>query len=201
MTAAGASSREVIVALATAPGDGPVAVVRASGDDAAKVLCRVDARMPEGPMRRCVRAAELRLSAGPLPCLVACMPGPHSYTGEDAFELFVPGHAEVVRLALHALAQSPGVRDAGPGEFTLRAFEQGRLTLEQAEGVAATILPAGSVTREVQQGRLVVTPIAAPRITRVMALDTATSRPLESTHRAVIRIIRETARASQGGVS
>ena len=70
-----------------------------------------------------------------------------------------------------------------------------------AEGVAATILPAGSVTREVQQGRLVVTPIAAPRITRVMALDTATSRPLESTHRAVIRIIRETARASQGGVS
>ena len=49
MTAAGASSREVIVALATAPGDGPGAVVRASGDDAAKVLRRVDARMPEGP--------------------------------------------------------------------------------------------------------------------------------------------------------
>jgi tRNA modification GTPase len=139
MTAAGASSRDVIVALATAPGNGPMAVVRASGDGAVEALRRVDARMPEGPMRRCVRAAELRLSAGPLPCLVACMPGPHSYTGEDAFELFVPGHAEVVRLVLHALTQSPGVREAGPGEFTLRAFEQGRLTLEQAEGVAATI--------------------------------------------------------------
>jgi len=98
MTAAGASSRDVIVALATAPGNGPMAVVRAGGDGAAEVLRRVDARMPEGSMRRCVRAAELRLSAGPLPCLVACMPGPHSYTGEDAFELFVPGHAEVVRL-------------------------------------------------------------------------------------------------------
>jgi len=139
MTAAGASSRDVIVALATAPGNGPMAVVRASGDGAAEALRRVDARMPEGVMRRCVRAAELRLSAGPLPCLAACMPGPHSYTGEDAFELFVPGHAEVVRLVLHALMQSPGVREAGPGEFTLRAFEQGRLTLEQAEGVAATI--------------------------------------------------------------
>ena len=71
MTAAGASSRDVIVALATAPGNGPMAVVRASGDGAVEALRRVDARMPEGPMRRCVRAAELRLSAGPLPCLAA----------------------------------------------------------------------------------------------------------------------------------
>lgn len=165
MTAAGASSRDVIVALATAPGDGPMAVVRASGDGAAEALRHMDARMPEGPMRRCVRSAELRLSAGSLPCLVACMPGPHSYTGEDSFELFVPGHAEVVRLVLQASMQSPGVREAGPGEFTLRAFEQGRLTLEQAEGVAATI--AARTDAEVQAAAMLRSGTVGTRVHQV----------------------------------
>ncbi|RVT90986.1 LysR family transcriptional regulator [Sphingomonas crocodyli] len=66
------------------------------------------------------------------------------------------------------------------------------------EGVAATILPVGAVTREVQEGRLAITPIVSPKITRVMALATASSRPLENTHRAVIRVIREVAGSPQG---
>lgn len=67
------------------------------------------------------------------------------------------------------------------------------------EGVAATILPTGAVMREVEQGLLVVTPIVAPRIKRVMTLATATSRPLEKSHNAVIRIIREVAAEVQAG--
>jgi tRNA modification GTPase len=130
---------ETIVAVASAPGHAAVAVVRASGIGATEVLRSIDRRMPTGPLRRAIRAAELRLVAGPLPCLVATMPSPASYTGEDAFELLVPGHPALVQAALAAMLARPGVRVANPGEFTLRAFGAGRLTLEQAEGVAATI--------------------------------------------------------------
>lgn len=139
MAAHGGRNHEVIVAQASAPGRSAMAVVRASGDGVAEALRRLDARSPAGPLIRGVRAGEIALAAGPLPCLVASMPAPGSYTGEDSIELFVPGHPEVVRLVLEALCAAPGVRRAGPGEFTLRAFEHGRLTLEQAEGVAATI--------------------------------------------------------------
>lgn len=67
------------------------------------------------------------------------------------------------------------------------------------EGVVATILPRGSVTREMQQGLLAATPIVSPSITRIMTLATASSRPLENTHRAVIRIIRDAAEEVQSG--
>ncbi|MFM7806696.1 MAG: tRNA modification GTPase [Planctomycetota bacterium] len=139
MAATGGPAHDVIVAQATAPGRSAMAVVRASGERADELLRRVDARMPAGVMVRGVRAGEIAIAAGSLPCLVASMPAPGSYTGEQAFELIVPGHPEVVRLVIEALCAVPGVRRAGPGEFTLRAFESGRLTLEQAEGVAATI--------------------------------------------------------------
>ena len=140
MTGTPAAAGEVIVALATAPGRSPSAVVRASGDDAAEVLRSLDARMPAGRMRRGVRGALLRLPVGPLPCLAITMPAPGSYTGEDSFELVLPGHPALCERLIDALcAARAGVRLAKPGEFTLRAFASGRLTLEQAEGVAATI--------------------------------------------------------------
>ena len=139
MAAVRGRASDLIVAQATAPGRSAMAVVRASGAMAADLLRVIDARMPIGPMGRGVRAARVAIAAGPLPCLVACMPAPGSYTGEDAFELLVPGHPEVVRQVIEALCAQPGARLAGPGEFTLRAFESGRLTLEQAEGVSATI--------------------------------------------------------------
>jgi tRNA modification GTPase len=139
MSGAQAAAREVIVAVASAPGRSDMAVVRASGTRASGVLRDVDARMPAGPPRRGVRAGELQLPIGRLPCLVLTMPAPASYTGEDSFELLVPGHPALGELVVRALEDRGLARRAGPGEFTLRAFESGRLTLEQAEGVAATI--------------------------------------------------------------
>jgi tRNA modification GTPase len=65
--------------------------------------------------------------------------GPASYTGEDSAELILPGNPDVVRRVLDDLTAHAGVRHAGPGEFSARAFLNGKLTLEQAEGVAATI--------------------------------------------------------------
>jgi tRNA modification GTPase len=140
MAAGAGPGDDVIVAQASAPGRSAVSVVRASGARAADMLRAIDRGMPGGGMVRGVRAASVALAAGPLPCVVACTPGPGSYTGEDSFELVVPGHPALVRMVLQALLGAvPGARLAGPGEFTLRAFAHARLTLEQAEGVAATI--------------------------------------------------------------
>jgi tRNA modification GTPase len=132
------AGRDLIVAAATGTG-GVAAVVRASGATAFDALGRWGREGPVQP-RRCVVPAVVRLPAGELPCVAACMPGPGSYTGEDTVEWIVPGHPDLVEMVVRAvLAAVPGARRARPGEFTLRAFETGRLTLEQAEGVAASI--------------------------------------------------------------
>jgi tRNA modification GTPase len=139
MTGRDPAAGDVIVAVASAPGRSPLAALRASGLEASRLLRAIDRRMPRGPMHRSVRAGEIRLSIGALPCVVVTMPAPGSYTGEDAFELLVPGHPTLVHAVRTSMLDQPGVRGANPGEFTLRAFGSGRLTLEQAEGVAATI--------------------------------------------------------------
>jgi tRNA modification GTPase len=140
MTGAPAATGEVIVAVATAPGRSSAMVVRVSGAGSAEALRAVDRRMPAGAMRRQVRGAEIGLGAGTLPCVAITMPGPGSYTGEDSFELVMPGHPALGEMVVEALRSArTGVRRAEPGEFTLRAFAAARITLEQAEGVAATI--------------------------------------------------------------
>src|SRR6185369_18060795 len=70
--------------------------------------------------------------------LVLWFPGPASYTGEDAAELHVHGGQAVVAALVEALS-ALGLRLAEPGEFTRRAFENGKLDLAQAEGVADLI--------------------------------------------------------------
>jgi tRNA modification GTPase len=70
--------------------------------------------------------------------LVVVMRGPGSFTGEDGVELHVHAGAANVQQVVAACLRA-GARAAGPGEFTRRAFEAGRLTLEQAEGIAALI--------------------------------------------------------------
>ena len=99
-------------------------------------------RTPEdGPV---IQRGELRLVSGsgdmlPLPCLVMVYPGDRSYTGEPAAELLVPGNPALVERVVGVLLAQEGVRLATPGEFSARAYLNGRLTLAQAEGVAATI--------------------------------------------------------------
>ncbi len=71
--------------------------------------------------------------------MVLWFPGPHSFTGEDCFELHVHGGRAVVAGVLAALGKLSGLRLAEPGEFTRRAFENGKLDLTQAEGLADLI--------------------------------------------------------------
>lgn len=107
-----------------------------------------------------ITPATLRLPAqggevepGELPVLVALFVGPSSYTGEDACELQVPGNPHLVRRVLDLFLAEPGVRSADPGEFSARAFLNGRLSAEQAEGVRAMIA-ARSASEHDAAGRL-----------------------------------------------
>jgi tRNA modification GTPase len=129
--------RDTIFAPATAPGRAAVAVVRISGPGAGAALRALAGRLPAA---RRASLRKLRDAAGdPIDAaLVLWFPGPDSYTGEDVAELHLHGGAAVVGRVTEALT-ALGLRLAEPGEFTRRAFEAGRLSLDQAEGVADLI--------------------------------------------------------------
>jgi tRNA modification GTPase len=96
------------------------------------------------PQRRGVHATTLAVPAqqhGTVRCAawVVVLPGPNSFTGQDTLELALPANTTLVERVVAALTSQSGVRLAQPGEFTARAFLAGRMTLEQAEGVAAFI--------------------------------------------------------------
>jgi tRNA modification GTPase len=109
-------------------------VIRVSGPDAGRALRGLAGRLPP-PRQAATR--RLRAAGGETidEALVLWLPGPGSYTGEDVAELQLHGGVAVVVGVTEALIVQ-GLRLAEPGEFTRRAFEAGRLDLDQAEGVA-----------------------------------------------------------------
>ena len=127
---------DTIFACATAPGRAGIAVIRISGPRTLEAL-QVLGVAPPPPQR--LRRARFRdpesqelIDHG----LVAVFPGPHSYTGETLAELQVHGSPAVVAALYTVLGRHPGFRMAEPGEFTRRAFENGKLDLTEAEAVA-----------------------------------------------------------------
>ena len=128
---------DTIFAPATAAGRAALAVVRISGPDAARALRALAGRLPRArraSFRRLCGAEGERLDEA----LVLWFPAPRSYTGEDVAELQLHGGPAVVGQVTVALG-ALGLRLAEPGEFTRRAFEAGRLDLDQAEAVADLI--------------------------------------------------------------
>jgi tRNA modification GTPase len=127
---------DTIFALATAAGRAAVAVVRVSGPG---TLSIVEALCGRAPKPRLAALRKLRHQGVELDeALVLRFEGPASYTGEDSAEFHVHGGRAVVEALLSALVEL-GLRLAEPGEFTRRAFENGKLDLAQAEGVADLI--------------------------------------------------------------
>ena len=128
---------DTIFALATAPGRAAVAVVRVSGPGTRVAMERLGA----GSLRpRRATPRTLHDATGGLidRALALWFPAPDSYTGEDCGELHVHGGSAVVDAVSGALSDL-GARLAAPGEFTRRAFENGKLDLGQAEAVADLI--------------------------------------------------------------
>jgi tRNA modification GTPase len=127
---------DTLFALATPPGRGAIAVIRLSGPGVTAALEGLGAGTPE-PRRATLR--RLRHKGEVLDeALILRFVAPHSYTGEDAAELHLHGGRAVVEAVSAALLEL-GLRPAEPGEFTRRAFQNGRMDLTRAEAVADLI--------------------------------------------------------------
>ncbi len=128
---------DTIYALATARGRSGLAVVRISGPDAFAAGAALCGRLPE---LRVAGLRQLRHENEVLDeALVLAFAAGASFTGEAVVELQLHGGIAVVAAVLRALSQQPGLRLAGPGEFTRRALENGVLDLTQVEGLADLI--------------------------------------------------------------
>ena len=133
----GDSNRDTIAAVATPPGRGGIGVVRVSGPRAAHIAKKVIGLVP--PERTTTLAKFRDASGAPIDEGIALyFPAPHSYTGEAVLELQGHGGPVVMGMLLSACLDA-GARLAEPGEFTRRAFLEGRLDLAQAEAVADLI--------------------------------------------------------------
>jgi tRNA modification GTPase len=129
---------DTIFALASGAGRAAIAVLRLSGTGCGGVLQRLAGRLP-APRMASLRRLRAPDSAEVLDeALVLWFPGPRSYTGEDSAELHLHGGRAVLEGVSTAL-QACGARPAEPGEFTRRAFLNGRLDLTAAEGIADLI--------------------------------------------------------------
>ena len=116
-----------------------VAIVRISGPDAGTALSALARLLPKPRMATRAALADPRDSTPLDQALVLWFPAPHSFTGENVSELHVHGGRAVVAGVLDALGAMPGLRMAEPGEFTRRAFENGKIDLTEAEGLADLI--------------------------------------------------------------
>ncbi len=152
---------DTIFALSSGSPPAAVAVVRISGPRADQALERLAGRLPE-PRRATVaplQADGLKLDEA----LVLRFPGPASATGEDVAELHLHGGRAVVAAVLDALEAMDGLRAAEPGEFTRRAFENGRIDLAEAEGLADLL------AAETQSQRRAALAMAGGAVSRLVA--------------------------------
>ncbi|MCS7209820.1 MAG: tRNA uridine-5-carboxymethylaminomethyl(34) synthesis GTPase MnmE [Fimbriimonadales bacterium] len=158
---------DTIAAIATPIGEGGIGVIRISGAGAIQLAARVFRRRNKKPLQshRVYYGAIVDPDTGETLDQVLLIPfhAPHSYTGEDVAELHCHGSPYLLRRVLELLCRQ-GARPAQPGEFTLRAFLNGKLDLAQAEAVAdliracsdaqlrsALALHAGKLSQQVQR--------------------------------------------------
>ncbi len=129
---------DTVFALATPPGRSAVAIVRVTGPNAGAAFQAMTRGRPLPPARVATLASLYAAESTDLldRALVLWFEGPMSETGEDVLELHLHGGGAVTGAVLDALSRIPSLRPAGPGEFTRRAFENGKLDLTEAEAIA-----------------------------------------------------------------
>lgn len=138
---------DTIVALATPPGVGALGVIRLSGPQAVDIIGRLF-RDLSGKPSHTLHVGYLRSGERVLDeVVVSLFRGPRSYTGEDLVEISCHGSSFILEQVIAACVAA-GARMAQPGEFTQRAFLNGRLDLAQAEAVADLIASGSAVARD-----------------------------------------------------
>jgi tRNA modification GTPase len=141
------SARSTIFALSSGRLPAAIAVVRVSGPRAGAALQALTGRVPEPRKAALARVREPASGEVIDEALALWFPAPHSETGEDVVELQLHGGHAVVAGVLDALGQIEGCRLAEAGEFTRRAFENGKLDLTEVEGLADLIAAETSAQR------------------------------------------------------
>lgn len=169
---------DTIFALSSGAPPAAIAIVRISGPEACPALALLCGNRNGGlpsPRRATVRVLSDPSDGTELDrALVLWFPGPDTATGEDLAELHLHGGRSVIRAVEVALARMPGLRLAEPGEFTRRAFLNGRIDLAEAEGlsdlllaeteaqrVAALRMASGHLSRQVEAWRQEVLRLSA----------------------------------------
>jgi tRNA modification GTPase len=150
------SQQDTIAAVSTPPGDGGIAVIRISGSDALSIANKIF--FTNGS---CVNIKNHYAIHGWIvdedeaidEVVVVYFKHPHSYTGEDVVEISCHGNTYITNKILNQIFNN-GARSALPGEFTLRAFLNGKMDLAQAESVADLIHSKTEASRKVAMDQL-----------------------------------------------
>ncbi|MBR6361932.1 MAG: tRNA uridine-5-carboxymethylaminomethyl(34) synthesis GTPase MnmE [Bacteroidales bacterium] len=149
---------DTIVAPATIPGTGAISIIRVSGPDALALsdkvvhLCNGSIASSKGYT---IHYGDVTLEDGSRldDVLVSVFRNPHSYTGEDSVEISCHASRYIVEQLLSLLCRA-GARMAGPGEFTQRAFVNGKMDLAQAEAVADVIAAQSAAAHKVAYSQM-----------------------------------------------
>lgn len=146
--------QDTICALATPPG-GAIAVVRVSGPDAVAITGSIFSKSLEKAEGYSLHFGQIKDMDGKEldDVLVSVFRAPHSYTGEDSTEISLHGSSYIVKNLLESLIWA-GARQAEPGEFTMRAFMNGKLDLSQAEAVADLISSSTQATHQMAMSQM-----------------------------------------------
>ncbi|KHL25113.1 tRNA modification GTPase TrmE [Croceibacterium mercuriale] len=138
---------DTIFALSSGPPPAGIGVMRISGPAAGATLQALAGVLP--PARRATYRTLRNVSGEPLDqALILWLPGPGTATGEDIAELHLHGGRAIIAAVERELAAQPGLRSASPGEFTRRAFANGRIDLAEAEGLADLLTAETELQRQ-----------------------------------------------------
>jgi len=148
------TERETIFALSSGGPPAAIAVVRLSGPRAGAALEATIGRLPRPRYATLARVRDPETHELIDEALALWFPAPNSETGEDMAELQVHGGRAVIAAVLAALGKIPGLRPAERGEFTRRAFENGRVDLTAAEGLADLVAAETQAQRRQAFGHL-----------------------------------------------
>ena len=144
---------ETICALATAPG-GALGIIRISGDQSLEILSHVFTKDLSKAQPNTIHYGHIKDGAEIIDeVLVSVFRAPHSYTGEDSAEISCHGSRYILNKILELLIQN-GCRMAQPGEYTQRAFLNGKIDLSQAEAVADLIASGNKATHQIAISQL-----------------------------------------------
>jgi len=148
---------DTIAAVSSAAGAAARMIVRVSGSRALQLAADISCLSPESLPAGFELRAPLHFADLVVPASLYVFRTPRSYTGDDVVEFHLPGNPLLARMLIDHL-HAAGARPADPGEFTARAFFNGRLDLSEAEGVAATIAAGNerelSAARQLMAGEL-----------------------------------------------